>query len=215
MDQPMNLTTKANTKEDRIVGILDATFEVFSEYSFDDATTGEIAKRARISKRDLYACFPNKQALLMGTIVRELQRQNEDFRENVSRAEELRSLRSKLEVIGVAVVEGLHSPRMSMVRRLVISESIKQPYLGNLYFENGVAQSCNLIGEILAGHQKTTAGRKRTEADQAARAFFSMIAFFPQMMTEIGMRGKWNEDAISRHAAAQADLFLKAHPAFE
>jgi TetR/AcrR family transcriptional regulator, mexJK operon transcriptional repressor len=211
----MTSNTNGNTKEDRIRGILDATFEVFSEYSFDDATTGEIARRARISKRDLYACFPNKQALLMGTIVREMQRQNEDFRESVARTAELRSLRAKLELIGVAVVEGILSPRMGMVRRLVISESIKQPYLGNLYFENGVAQRCHLIGEVLAGHQKANAARKRAEADRAAEHFFSTIAFFPSTMTEIGMRGKWNEEAISKHVAAQAELFLKAHPAFE
>jgi len=211
----MNLKTDRNTKEDRITGILDATFEAFSEYSFDDATTGEIARRARISKRDLYACFPNKQALLMGTIMREMQRQNEDFRESVARAGELRSLRSKLEVIGVAVVEGILSPRMGMVRRLVISESIKQPYLGNLFFENGVAQRCNLIGEVLARHQKANSVGKRAEADRAAENFFSMIAFFPNMMTEIGMRSKWNEEAISKHVEAQAELFLKAHPAFE
>jgi len=210
----MNSNLQGITKEDRITNILDATFEVFSEFSFEDATTSEIARRARVSKRDLYAYFPNKQALLIGTIVREMQRQDSSFRGTIAKAAKLRSLRSKLELIGKAAVEDILSPTMEMVRRLVISESIRQPFLGSLFFEGGVVQRCKLVAEVLSEHLEKRTPARVIEAEKAAERYFSMIAYFPSTMAEIGMRGEWSAEEIKTHVAVETDTFLKAHTAY-
>jgi AcrR family transcriptional regulator len=210
----MSLTVQGNTREERIERILDATLEVFSEFSFEDATTGEIARRAHISKRDLYAFFPNKQALLMGTIIREMQRQDGGFRETIAATANMKSLRSKLDAIGKVVVEDILSPTMGVVRRLVASESIKQPFLGDLFFEGGVAQRCKLIGEVLAAHQNGGTNGKREQSQRAAERYFSVIAYFPSTMTLIGMRDQWTHETIRKHVSGETELFLKAHPVF-
>ncbi len=214
----MTSGVQSNTKEERIARILDATLEVFSEFSFVDATTGEIARRARVSKRDIYAYFPNKQALLMGIIVREMQRQDESFRQLVLRLARLRSLRSKLEGIGLAVVDEILSPKMGVVRRLVASESINQPFLGELYFEGGIAQRCKLIAEILSAHQpeKSRAHDAKQDATphRAAQRYFATIAYFPSTMTQVGLRDEWTEPACKAHVAAETEVFLRAHPIF-
>jgi len=211
---PMSSSTQGNSKEERIERILDAALEVFSEFSFVDATTGEIAKRARVSKRDIYAYFPNKQALLMGIVVREMQRQDETFRQLIQRLEKLRSLRSKLEGIGLALVEEILSPRMGVVRRLVVSESINQPFLGDLFFEGGVAQRCKLITEVLASHQKKKAAVKVATPDRAAQRYLSSIAYFPSTMIEIGLRAEWSDPVCKAHVVGETEVFLKAHPSF-
>ena len=205
---------QATTKEDRITNILDVTFEVFSEFSFEDATTSEIARRARISKRDLYAYFPNKQALLIGTIVREMQRQDVSFRETIAKSAKLRGLRRKLELIGMAVVEDVLSPTMGVVRRLVISERIRQPFLGKLFFEGDVLQRRKLIAGVLAANLEKATPAKLVEAEKAAGRYFSMIAYFPSTMTEIGMGGAWSVDEVKKHVSAETDIFIKAHPGF-
>jgi AcrR family transcriptional regulator len=210
----MTSSVQGNTKEERISRILDATLEVFSEFSFDDATTGEIARRAHVSKRDIYAYFPNKQALLMGLVIREMQRQDESFRQTIARSESLRSLGSKLEGIGQALVAEILSPKMGVVRRLVVSESIKQPFLGDLFFEGGVAQRCRLISEVLAAHLKKKPSGKAATPERAAQRYFSMIAYFPSTMTEIGLRGEWSEQAIKAHVAGETEVFLKAYPVY-
>jgi AcrR family transcriptional regulator len=210
----MTSSEQGNSKEERIARILDATFEVFTEFSFEDATTGEIASRARISKRDLYAFFPTKQALLMGAIVREMQRQDRTFREVIDRTARLRSLRSKLVAIGIAIVEDIFSPTMAVTRRLVVSESIKQPFLGDLFFEGGVAQRCRLIGEVLAANQKASSSSAKLAAERAAQRYVSMVAYFPSTMTEVGLRSEWTEDAIKKHVTEETDIFLKAHSVF-
>ena len=208
------LSVQNNTNEDRIKRILDASLEVFTEFSFEDSTTGEIASRSRMSKRDLYALFPNKQALLIGVVMREMQIQEQRFRETIASAEKLRSLRSKLELIGSALVEDALSPSVGVVRRLVISESLKQPFLGNLFFEGGVAQRCKQISEVLASHQGENLSIKRSECESAAETYLSMAVFFPAVMSEIGMRGKWTDAAIKKHVSLATGHFLKAHPSF-
>jgi AcrR family transcriptional regulator len=202
-----------NSNEDRIKRILDASLDVFTEFSFEDSTTGEIASRSRMSKRDLYALFPNKQALLIGVVMREMQVQEQRFRETISSTAKLRSLRSKLELIGVALVEDVLSPSMGVVRRLVISESVKQPFLGNLFFEGGIAQRCKQVSEVLASHLGEEAS-KRSELETAAESYLSMVAFFPAVMSEIGMRGKWTDAAIKKHVSLATEHFLSAHPSF-
>lgn len=52
--------------------ILKAASDAFLEFGFEQTSTADIARRARISKRDLYSHFPDKRALL-GAVVVELQ----------------------------------------------------------------------------------------------------------------------------------------------
>lgn len=210
----MTRITQGNGNEDKIKRILDASLEVFTEFSFADATTGEIAGRSRMSKRDLYALFPTKQALLMGVVMREMQTQERNFRDVIASTANLRSLRSKLELIGSALVEDILSPSMGVVRRLVITESLKQPFLGSLFYESGVAQKCKRLNEVLAAHQgKISSGRSALES--AAEHYFSMLAFFPSVTAEVAMRGKWTEVAIKKHVSLATEHFLKAHPHFD
>jgi AcrR family transcriptional regulator len=48
--------------------ILKAAFSLFSESGFSDTSMLDIVTRARLSKRDLYALFPNKHAVLAACI---------------------------------------------------------------------------------------------------------------------------------------------------
>jgi AcrR family transcriptional regulator len=206
---------QGNTNEDRIRRILDASLEVFTAFSFEDSTTDEIASRSRMSKRDLYALFPNKQAMLMGVVMREMQSQEQRFRETMASTAKLRSLRSKLELIAIALVEDMLSTSMGVVRRLVILESLKQPFLGNLFFEGGVAQRCKQLSNLLASHQTMNVSMQPPDLESAAEQFFSVVMFFPSAMAEIGMRGKWTEGAIKKHASLATEQFLKANPSFD
>src|SRR5579871_1865552 len=50
---------------DRIIG---AAFKAFMENGYAGTSTLEIATRAKVSKRDLYANFPSKEAILVACI---------------------------------------------------------------------------------------------------------------------------------------------------
>ena len=55
-------------EHDRRSRILHATFAVLMEHGYAGATMTEIAARARVSKRELYALFGNKQGILAALI---------------------------------------------------------------------------------------------------------------------------------------------------
>src|SRR5689334_7120715 len=48
--------------------VLDAAFSVFAERGYAGASTLEIATRAKVSKRELYALFKNKEVLFAAGI---------------------------------------------------------------------------------------------------------------------------------------------------
>jgi AcrR family transcriptional regulator len=56
------------TDEQRRAAILQAAFDVFVENGYEAATTAEIARRARTSKRTLYQLFASKQGILTALV---------------------------------------------------------------------------------------------------------------------------------------------------
>jgi AcrR family transcriptional regulator len=54
--------------------VLEAAFTLFCEHGFSDVSMLEIATRAQVSKRDLYALFRNRQAVLADCIKERAQR---------------------------------------------------------------------------------------------------------------------------------------------
>jgi AcrR family transcriptional regulator len=66
---PKPLPLHQNPHEsDRRAVILHAAFDVFVEKGYEAATTAEIVRRAKTSKRTLYALFPTKQDILTALI---------------------------------------------------------------------------------------------------------------------------------------------------
>jgi AcrR family transcriptional regulator len=81
----MNLPgPKQQLGEERQYRIVIAALEVFSKSSFGDATTEEIARHAHVSKRDIYAAFPDKHAILTAAIDMVLQAGDENLRRVIS-----------------------------------------------------------------------------------------------------------------------------------
>ncbi len=75
--------------------ILEAAFAAFLEKGYAGATTREIAARAKVSKRDLYALFQDKQAMLAACIKITAQRARQPL--ELEPARDRRALQSALE----------------------------------------------------------------------------------------------------------------------
>ena len=55
-------------RRDARLRILEATFEALVEHGYAGTSTREIARRAKVSKRELYAIFGSKQGILAAMI---------------------------------------------------------------------------------------------------------------------------------------------------
>jgi AcrR family transcriptional regulator len=199
--------------DERSVRIVTAALEVFSEFSFRDATTDEIARRAHVSKRDIYSRFPDKHALLAAVIKMVLLAGNEKLEQVALLTREATSPRERLEVIGLALINEILSPTAGFVIRLIASESIDQPQIGEIYFSVGYARRSELISDILGLHIVDSGGRmRRNHLSQAASHFLALVMHLPQMTVLLGMRETWNSKSVQTHVKNALGLFFDAYP---
>jgi len=206
-----NPTIGGNSKEARVDRIITASLEVFSEYSFQDATTDEIARRARVSKRDIYAHFPDKHALLIATLNEALQTEVTNIMKTIKRTQRMPSLQKRLETIGLTLVNEALSAAMSVLMRLVAAESINRPLIGIVYFENGYVPRTILLSEILSQYIAET--KKPTfDTFQAAEHYLALITYRPRLSASVGMHHIWNSASIKTHVVNAVECFIRAYP---
>jgi TetR/AcrR family transcriptional repressor of mexJK operon len=202
-----------SSAEERVGRIVTAALEVFSECSFQNATTEEIARRARVSKRDIYARFPHKHALLIAVINMVLQEDDENIATVISLTKDSPSLPDRLEVIGLALINEVLSLAMGFLARLIPSESISQPLIGTIYFENGYLRRSRLISDVLSIHVPD-ASVPAVDAHQAAEHYLALVTQLPYLSALVGMRDMWDTESAQTHVKSAVGCFLRAYPDF-
>jgi AcrR family transcriptional regulator len=205
------LALPENSKDSRKARIVSAAFEVFSECTFQDATTGEIARRAHVSKRDIYAQFPDKHALLLAAIDKVLSDEEDNIVATIARTRDLPSVRQRLEAVGLTLITEVLSSPMSVISRHVTSESIDRPLIGTVYFENGPARRSKLISELLSMYIED-ADSPAVDSVRAGEQYLALVAYQPLLTTLIGMQDLWDESSVKAHIESAVDCFLRAHP---
>ena len=115
--------------------ILTAAMRTFMEHGFAAATTLEIATRAKVSKRELYALVGNKEQMLAACVAGRGRRMRlpEGFPAPTDRA----ALEAALRQYGVTLLTELMRPEVLEVFRLGIAEAKRSP---------GIAASINEQG---------------------------------------------------------------------
>ena len=107
--------------------ILKAAFSLFSESGFSATSMLDIVTRARVSKRDLYALFLNKHALLAACIHERAGRMRRPL-DTAAPVPQTRDALTKLLVeFGVSVLKTVCQPEVLTVYRLAIAESDRAP----------------------------------------------------------------------------------------
>lgn len=127
---------KDNDKRGRI---LRAAMDTFVERGFAAATTLEIATRARVSKRELYALVGNKEQMLAACISNRGRRMRlpENFPEPTNRA----TLRAALLAFARTMLQEMTDPAVVEVFRLGIAEARRSP---------AIARSIDSMGRVPA-----------------------------------------------------------------
>jgi AcrR family transcriptional regulator len=105
--------------------ILHAAMDTFIELGYAEASTLKIATRAQVSKRELYAFFGTKQAMLAACIADRVARMRLPTQLPVPRdRDELASMLAKL---GAMVLREVSHPGVIAVFRLAIMEAHRAP----------------------------------------------------------------------------------------
>src|ERR1700675_2426892 len=105
--------------------ILDAAFSAFMERGFAETSTLEIATRARVSKRELYALVGSKQEMLAACIGERAKRLQVPA--DLPAPHDRETLARTLEMFGTQLLREVSDPTVIAVFRLAIAEAVRAP----------------------------------------------------------------------------------------
>jgi AcrR family transcriptional regulator len=188
--------------------ILEAAFSAFVKNGYATTTTLEIATRARVSKRELYALVGNKQEILIACISERAKRFDVPVDLPVLRDRE--TLAQVLASFGTKLVREVGDPTVIAVFRLAIGEAVQAPEVARVLNSIGREASRAALRKIMAGAQGSglLAGRPAELAEQFAGLLWRDL----MVSLLLGVAERPNSGQIARRARDAAAGFLQLHP---
>ncbi len=189
--------------------ILSAAFGAFTEHGFTQASTLEIATRARVSKRELYSLFGSKQQMLVACIQARGKRMRLPVEWPVpgSRAE----LEAGLVKFGSVLLQEITDPDVIATFRLAISEADRSPEVAQALQQYGRGAARIACVEIL--ERACSAGLlPRADPGRMAGHFLSLLVGDVVMGLALGVAKRPGGPEIRRRASEAADAFLRLYP---
>ena len=187
--------------------ILAAAFSLFAESGFSATSMLDIVTRARVSKRDLYALFPNKHALLAACIHERAGRMRRPL-DTAAPVPETRDALTKLLVeFGVSVLKTVCQPELLTVYRLAIAESDRAPEIARTLDNSGRKANQKMLAELLTKAQERRLVAAGDPAVLAARYF---AALWGDVLLSLLMRVREapTEREIETRARAAAETLM-------
>jgi AcrR family transcriptional regulator len=190
--------------------ILEAAYDVLMERGYVGASTLEIATRARVSKRELYAEFGNKsgilQALIAATAARmQLPLATADIRDRDD-------LAAALVAYGTMALAELTSPHVIAINRLAAAEAGRSSELGAILEEKGREPNRKALIDLMAKAQ--AAGVLGPgEPNAIAGQFFSLLLGDLMLRLMLGVTARPGSAEIKKRAQSATEAVLALHAA--
>jgi AcrR family transcriptional regulator len=134
--------------QDRILGV---AFKAFTEDGYAETSTLEIARRAKISKRDLYANFSSKHAVLVACIKSRAERMRLPPDLPTPRTRQM--LASTLTSFASNLVREVSHPSVIATFRLAIAEATRSPEIAQALDIAGRGATRGALAGLLANAQ--------------------------------------------------------------
>jgi len=189
--------------------VLTAAFAVFRKRGFSRASTLEIA--TRVSKRDLYALFGSKHAMLTACIRERTGRMRQPLELAAAIPMSGDALAVTLVELGSTILRVACHPDVLAVHRLAIAESDRAPAVARTLDSSGRAANHAALGAWLARAQ---AQGRIGAGDPAAMAahFLAMLwgGLLIQLLLQV--RDAPTPDEIESRARAATEAILMLYP---
>jgi AcrR family transcriptional regulator len=188
--------------------ILEAAFAAFLKSGYATTSTLEIATRARVSKRELYALVGNKQEMLIACISERAKRF--DVPADLPVLRDRATLEQVLASFGTNLVREVSDRTVIGVFRLAIAEAVQAPEVARALDSTGREASRVALRKIVAQAQASglLTGRPAELAEQFAGLLWRDLMV--SLLLGVAKRPKPRE--IARRARDAAAAFLRLHP---
>jgi AcrR family transcriptional regulator len=190
--------------------ILSAAVGVLMEKGYARASTLEIATRARVSKRELYAEFGSKRGILEALI----DSASTEMQVPLVSAEigDRHALAAALTAYGIAALATLSNPYVLAMYRLAIAEAPGNTELGEILDASGRAPNRRMLVELVQRGQAAGFLGAGAALD-IAREFFSLLIGDLMVWLLVGVNEPPNPPEIRARAERATQAVLALHPA--
>jgi len=188
--------------------ILTAAFEAFRARGYAATSTLDIATRARVSKRELYALVGNKQKMLITAIGERAKRLQAPA--NMPTLRDRATLAQVLTAFGIQTVREVSDPDVVAVFRLAIAEAVQAPEVARTLDSVGREASRAALRQIMSESRAAglIAGRPADLAEQFAGLLWRDL----MINLLLGVAQRPNPGAIEARAHEATEAFLRLHP---
>jgi AcrR family transcriptional regulator len=209
--------TTASLPKERPVGrdenevrarILDAAFAAFMKSGYAATNTLEIATRARVSKRELYALVGNKQEMLIACISARATRLQVPADLPVPHDRE--TLETVLASFGAQLVREITDPTVIAVFRLAIAEAVHAPEVAQALDSIGRESSRAALRQLMARAQAS--GLLNGRPAELAEQFGGLLWGNLIVSLLLGVAERPNSREIAARARDATAAFLQLHP---
>jgi AcrR family transcriptional regulator len=198
--------------ETRVRGrILEAAFNAFMKNGYAAASTLEIATRAHVSKRELYALVGNKQEMLIACIRERAKRLQVPA--DLPSPRDRETLAIVLTSFGAQLVLEIGDPTVIAVFRLAISEALHAPEVAQAVDSIGRETTRIALRDIMA--QAAAAGLLRGVPAQLAEQFAGLLWRDLMVSLLLGVAERPGPRETAERAREAAAAFLQLHAPLE
>lgn len=196
--------TKISPVRDRI---LDAAFAAFMKSGYAATSTLEIATRARVSKRELYAEVGNKQEILIACIRARATRLKAPADLPIPHDRE--TLEQVLASFATQLVREITDPTVITVFRLAIADAVRSPEVAQALDSIGREASRAALRQIMT--QAQTAGLLEGRPADLAERFGGLLWGNLMISLLLGVAERPSSREIAARARDATAAFLQLH----
>lgn len=197
-------------ESDRRNCIVGAAFAVLMERGYAGTSTLEIARRARVSKRELYAEFGSKSGILEAVIAATAARMQVPL--TAADVADRRGLAAALKGYGEASLNELTSPHVVAINRLAAAEAGRSRDLGEILDRQGRESNRKALITLMSKAQ--AAGVLGPgDPELMAGQYFSLLFGDTLLRLMLGVAKRPTAKEIERRAALATDTVLRLYGA--
>jgi len=193
---------------DRRNCILEAAHETLKERGYGGASTLEIATRAKVSKRELYAEFGSKQGIIAALVDSRAARMRAPLQ--LPAVRDRRTLEAVLRRFGATMVGEVTQPPVTAMFRLAVAEAQNAPEVARTLDSAGREASRAALIKFLSEAQSSELLEPGDPAVFAGQ-FLSLLLGDLPMRLLLGVIKPPSAAEIERRAGAATEALLKLH----
>lgn len=188
--------------------ILDAAFALFMKHGYAATSTLEIARRARVSKRDLYALVGNKQEMLAACVSARANRLRLPVDLPVPQDRE--GLADVLASFGTQLVREVTDPSVVAVFRLAIAEAVGAPEVARALDAIGRETTRAALRQIMS--RARSSGLLDGHPNELAEQFGALLWGDLMIQLLLGVAERPSPRDIAARARRATTALLQLHP---